>query len=289
MHWKHTLRTRSRHFANQRSGLNTCCQSHNLAWALLSVFATVSVPSPAQARLGSRPLFEPTDLQLEDPGVVDFDFQMGAIRGRDPWRVVVPDFELNFGFLRNVELDLDGSYALEGSNESPFAQPHAAPDALWPSVKVGVRDWYDAEASRAWAVGVQVGPKLPIAQGSRGVGVEGLLLLGLLVQNTHFVLNAGALADPRPAPGDSRPLGFECGLDIHTPLDKDDTYAFIGELAAVHFFSSDPHQLLSTAGLSYSPFNYLDLSVIALVGWLNGSDRYGILLGVTPRLRWLRA
>jgi hypothetical protein len=243
--------------------------------------------SQASARTGSRPLFEPTDLELEQPGIVDFDFQLGVIRGRDPWRVVVPDFELNFGFLRNVELDLDGSYALEGTSSSPFSQPHAVPEALWPSVKVGVADWVDDQTTRAWALGFQVGPKLPIARGSQGFGLEGLALLGIMFRRTHFVFNAGALDDPRPSPTDSRPLGIEVGLDIRSSLDKDDTYAFLGELSAVHFFSPDPHQLLTTAGLSYSPFSYLDLSAVALLGWLNGSDRYGLLLGLTPKVRWL--
>ncbi len=241
----------------------------------------------ASARTGTRPLFEPTDLQLEQPGIVDFDFQMGVIRGRDPWRIVVPDFELNFGFLRNVELDLDGSYALEGSSNSPFSQPHAVPDALWPSVKVGVVDWVDDETARAWAIGFQVGPKLPVARGSQGLGIEGLALLGILFKKTHFVFNAGAFDDPRPSPTGSRPLGVEVGLDIRSSLDKDDTYAFLGELSAVHFFSPDPPQLLTTAGLCYSPFSYLDLSAVALLGWLNGSDRYGLLLGLTPKVRWL--
>jgi hypothetical protein len=189
--------------------------------------------------------------------------------------------------LPNLELDLDGSYALEGSSSSPFSQPHATPDALWPSAKLGLKDWHDEELGRAWALGFQVGPKIPIARESRGVGFEGLFLLGILLFNSHFVINAGLLNDPRPTQFESRPFGFECGLDIHTPFDKNDTAAFIGEISGVHFFSGDPHQFLTTAGLNYSPYRYLDLSVVALAGWLNGSDRYGLLLGVTPKFRWL--
>ncbi len=259
----------------------------SLALAMVAAGVTSLLATSALARVGLRPIFEPTDMELEEPGVVDFDFQLGIIRGRDPWRVVVPDFELDFGFLPNVELDLDGTYALEGNNSSPFAQSHAVPDALWTSIKVGLFDWYDDEASRAWAIGFQVGPKLPVAKGSYGIGIEGLALLGLLFHGSHFVLNAGMLADPHPSPVDSRPFGIELGLDVHAPFDKDDTYAFIGELAAVHFFSPDPRQLLTTAGLNYSPFSYLDLSAVGLVGWLYGSDRYGILLGVSPKVRWL--
>ena len=240
----------------------------------------------AQAKTGTRPLFEPTDLELEDPGWLGFDFQTGTIRGRDPWRVVVSDFEFNAGVLPNLELDIDASYALEGSNRSPFSQPHAVTDALWTSVKWGVKDWHEDTLGRSWALGMQAGPKLPIARGSRGVGIEGLVLLGLLAHKTHFVLNAGFLNDPRSSASGSRPFGLECGLDIRAPFDQADTVAFIGELAGVHFFSSDPHQLSTTAGLSYSPYQYLDLSIVGLAGWLNGSDRYGLLLGVTPKFQW---
>jgi len=201
--------------------------THAKAWRFPSVAlgATLAISllsSSALARTGIRPLFEPTDLQLEDPGIVDFDFQLGLIRGRDPWRVVVPDFELNFGFLRNVELDLDGSYALEGNNSSPFTQSHAVPDALWPSIKVGLFDWFDDELARAWALGFQVGPKLPVARGSSGIGVEGLALLGLLFHGSHFVLNTGMLADPHPSPGEARPFGVELGLLVGPTPTLDD-------------------------------------------------------------------
>jgi len=63
--------------------------THAKAWRFPSVAlgATLAISllsSSALARTGIRPLFEPTDLQLEDPGIVDFDFQLGLIRGRDP-------------------------------------------------------------------------------------------------------------------------------------------------------------------------------------------------------------
>src|ERR1700710_472392 len=54
-------------------------------------------PSPVWARRGVRPFFEPTDLELEKTGMVDIDVQVGAVQSRGPARVVVPDFELDFG------------------------------------------------------------------------------------------------------------------------------------------------------------------------------------------------
>ncbi len=250
-----------------------------------ALLLAIAHTTAANART-NRPFFEPTDLELEDPGWVGFDFQSGVIRGRDPWRIVVSDLEMNFGLLPNVELDLDATYAIEGSNESPLQQPHATPDALWPSAKIGIKDWHDDTGSTAWALGLQMGPKLPIARGSYGLGAEGLFLLGVTAFGSHFVLNAGVLNDPHPSANESRPFGVETGLDIHTPFNKNDTLAFIGEISGVHFFSSDPHQLATTAGVSGSPLSYLDLSLVGIAGWLNGSDRYGIMVGITPKLRW---
>jgi hypothetical protein len=70
-------------------------------------------PTPAWAR-PARPLFEPTDLEMEEAGVTEVDLQLGAVRGPpgSPWRAVLPDFELDLGLLPNLELDLDGAYAI---------------------------------------------------------------------------------------------------------------------------------------------------------------------------------
>ena len=88
----------------------------------------LAAPRAAEARRGVRPLFEPTDLELEDPGVSEFDLQAGLIRGQGPWRLVIPDFEIDLGILRNLELDLDGSYALEAPGAGSFKFENAAPD-----------------------------------------------------------------------------------------------------------------------------------------------------------------
>jgi len=118
----------------------------------------------------TRPLFEPTDLELEDGGVAEIDVQMGAIRSQGPWRAVMPDFELDVGLLPGLELDLDGAYAIEGPATGPFSFDHAAPDSLWPCAKIGLYDAHDGPSGRGLAVGVQVGPKLPVASGAHGIG-----------------------------------------------------------------------------------------------------------------------
>jgi hypothetical protein len=239
----------------------------------------------AGARRGVRPLFEPTDLELEDPGVAEIDVQVGAVRSRGPSRLVIPDFELDLGVSRSLELDVDGAYAIEGPPAGPFAFDHAAPDSLWLSAKIGIWDWRDDEAGTAWALGAQVGPKLPVASGAHGVGGEALALIGHAVHRTHLVMNLGAFVDPSPDDTSGRPVGLEAGLDLQQDLDAGGRFSLTGELAGVHFLSSDPEQLLATAGVAWSPHPALQLSLVGLVGFLEGSDRYGVLLGISPKLR----
>jgi hypothetical protein len=243
----------------------------------------------AEARRGVRPLFEPTDLELEEPGVTELDLQMGLIRGQGPWRLVVPDFEIDLGILRNLELDLDGSYALEAPGPGSFRFENAVPDNLWPALKFGIYDWADegtsADELTAWALGGQVGPKIPVAPGSSGVGLEALLLVGHVLWKAHFVLNAGMFWDPRPSATSTRPLGVELGLDFDRDLDARGHYQVTAELSGVKFVSSDPNQLLATAGLAWTPIPpYTQISLVGLVGFLEGSDKYGLLLGLTQKI-----
>jgi hypothetical protein len=232
-----------------------------------------------------RPLFEPSDLEMEDPGVTEVDLQLGAIRSRGPWRVVLPDFEIDVGLLRWLELDLDGAYAIEGPQMGPFAFDHAAPDSLWPSVKLGFYDDHGEQTKRSGALGVQVGPKVPVAAGSHGVGVESLLLFGYMYRRLHTVLNAGGFIDPAPDAVSGRPIGIELGLDLDLDLDDIDRFSLTGEFSGVAFLSDDPGQLLATAGFTWSVTKALDLSIVGLWGFLQGSDRYGALLGVSPKFR----
>jgi hypothetical protein len=244
--------------------------------------------APALARRGVRPIFEPTDLELEKPGVMEVDLQVGAIQSRGPARLVVPDFEVDFGILPNLELDVDGAYAIEGPAAGPFAFDHAAPDSLWVGAKIGLFDWGDDDSRRAWALGLQAGPKLPVAAGTHGVGGEALLLVGHTMGATHLVLNSGAFVDPRADPAPRRPIGVELGLDVEQELGSEGgRWSLTAELAGVLFISPDPRQLLATAGIVFAATETLDLSLTGLYGFFEGNDRYGALLGFSPKLRFL--
>jgi hypothetical protein len=252
--------------------------------ALAVTALLAALPGRAMART-TRPLFEPTDLELEEAGVAEMDLQVGAIRGPGPWRVVLPDFELDVGILPWLEIDLDGAYAIEGPATGPFSFDHAAPDSLWPCVKLGLFDSHDPTKNRSMAFGVQVGPKIPTAPGAHGVGMEGLALLGVMVRRLQTVVNAGAFADPAPSADEGRPVGIELGVDLGLGLDAAEHFSLTSELAGVWFASHDPRQLLATSGLTWSVTDNLDLSLSALVGIFAGSDRYGVLVGMSPKMR----
>lgn len=237
----------------------------------------------APARAAKHPRFEPTDLELERPGTLELDTQLGIVRGPDAYRMVMPDFEVDLGILANVELDLDGAYAIEGAPpDGPTVFDHQAPDNLWPSVKVGLFDWHDAAAQRAWAIGAQLGPKLPIAADNHGVGAEGLLMLGHADGRLHVVLDVGGVVDPRVGTT-ARPRGIEGGVDVELEL-VSDRWSLLGELGGIHYVSADADQLAATGGIQFSPSARLDLSLVALVGLASGSDRFGVLVGVSPKL-----
>jgi hypothetical protein len=234
--------------------------------------------APAHSEARPKPLFEPTDLEMQKPGVVELDLQMGAMQS-DAWRIVIPDAEVNVGLLPQLEFDVDGAYAIEGAPSQGFSFDHAAPDNLWVALKYGAIDW-EHESRRATAFGLQLGPKLPVARGASGVGVEGLLLLSEVWGESHLALNAGAFVDPEVS--GERPAGLEGGLDLEWAL-YSSPWSITGELGGVHYLSDDDDQLHATAGLKWSPNDSIDCSVVALVGFLRGGDKFGLLLGVSPK------
>jgi hypothetical protein len=249
----------------------------------VAVLVTVFVAwAPRRAQARQRPLFEPTDLEMERPGVVDVDLQFGAMRGANPWRLVVPDVEVDLGLSRNVELDVDAAYAIEGPGDGRFSFDQPAPDNLWVAAKLGLYDWHEEGAHDAWAIGLQLGPKLPLANDAHGIGYEALLLGGRTWGESHLVLNLGGLIDPGARVSSQRPVGVEGGVDVNLHLGAS-SFSLTAELGGAHFFSPDPDQLHTTAGVTWGPSEQLDLSIVGLLGLLPGGDRGGVLLGVSPK------
>jgi hypothetical protein len=246
-----------------------------IAFALASRFAAAR----------ARPRFEPTDLEMEDAGMFEVDLEVGFIRSQGPARLVIPDFELDLGILPNLEIDIDGAYAIEGPDTGPFSLDHAAPDNLWLAAKLGIFDDHDEETHAGRAVGLQIGPKLPSARGAHGLGVESLLLVGGSTRLATAVFNLGGFVDPAPDAASPRPVALEGGIDLEVRLGGGDHFQVTGELAGVRFKSTYANQLGVTGGINWSPNENLDISLVGLVGFLSGNDRFGILLGVAPKMR----
>jgi len=253
---------------------------------VLAMALALAAPTTAHAAAARR-IFEPTDLELEESGTVELDLQFGLIRGPSPYRVSVPDFELDIGLTKNLELDIDGAFALEGPDTGGLSPHHWNRDNLWVGAKMGLLDFLDDETKQSFALGIQVGPKLPIARGSHGLGFELLLLGGFHQGRTTIVLNAGFVADPLPDDvGTPRPQGIEGGIDVAVDLPGNGKWSATGELGGMRFFSNDPHQLVATAGIAYNATPWLSLSLVGLAGFLDGNDRYGILLGASPKYKF---
>lgn len=226
--------------------------------------------------------FEPTDLELEDPGVLDVDVQAGAFAG-DPSRPLVTDLELDLGLLPNLELNVDAAFYGEGPSGGAFRFDRRRADPLWTAVKFEMIDARDPARGTAWAFGAQIGPRFALARDLRGIGYESLLLLGRAIPHWQLVANGGMIYDAPTGEVPRRTLGFEIGLDVTRMLDA--RWSLVAEVATVRFVSDDPAQIYATFGVARSMGKWLDLSAIVLGGYPPNGDRFGILLGASPKIR----
>ncbi len=241
---------------------------------LLCLFLT----SAAEAR-PIRRLFEPTDLELEGAGVAELDLEVGAVKGTDSNRIVVPDAELDLGLTDQLELDVDGAFTLDSA-----AGYRVSPDNLWMALKAGLLSFQNASRSRVLSMGLQLGPKLPLARQAQGLGLEGLFLFGAYYPRTHFIVNMGGLVDPAVG-NTSRPCGYEGGLSFDHDLT--DAWNISAEIGGVYFFSTDPRQLHTAAGIAWALSESWTFSGTFMLGMARGSDPYGLFLGVSPKVRLL--
>ncbi len=249
-----------------------------------AVFLTVFAASVDASAQRVRRRFDPEDLKLEEPGVVHADVALGVVRGEIAGRWLVPDFDIDVGLTSNVELGIDGAWAMEGTPERPFSFDHTAPDNLWLSSKMGLWASRDTAARTAWAFGAQLGPRVAVAPGARGAGFQALALLGRTMRRTHFVLNLGGLVEPGAEVSSGRPTAMLFGVDATFDLDAKGTWSIAADLGGVFFVSPQKNQLNSTAGIVWAAASWLDLSVSGLVGYLAGGDHYGALFNVSPKI-----
>jgi hypothetical protein len=243
----------------------------------LALITTTGAASGAVRRLH----FEPDDLDLEQPGILDLDFQAGPLHGDSAGkgRLLLPDFEIGLGLTHNVELDVSGAFSIDQNRGEPH---QLSSDPLWVAAKLGLFDEID-ELGNSWALGVELGPRFPVVDAA-GVGFGALGLLGFTHRRLTLVLNGGALIDPGPTRSAQHPTGIVLGLDLNQDLDAKGVWSVQSEVGTAYYLTSDPHELSFTFGATYSVTPRLDLSLTALGGFLPNTDHAGILLGVSPEL-----
>lgn len=223
--------------------------------------------------------FEPDDLELEEPGILDFDLQAGPVWGTSASgdHLLLPDFEVGLGLTRNLELDISGAFTLDRENE----QQHVTGDALWVAAKLGLVDSRDTDGN-AWALGLELGPRLPTLDAA-GIGYGVLGLLGFTHRGVALVLNAGGLVDPGTSPSEGHATSVVFGLDLNAELDARGAWSLQSELGVAHYFSADADELGFALGATYAVSRRLDVSLTALSGLLPNTDHAGLLLGVSPQ------
>jgi hypothetical protein len=241
------------------------------------------VAGPAGARLKHRvPAFEPTDLELEDPRTLELDLQVGVLaRDTAPkTRVFVPDFELDLGLTERVELDIDGAFSLD--REDGAYSPTA--DTLWTAVKLelaAVRD--DDDERHVWALGAQLGPRLPTAPNSYGTGFGAVLLAARMNAPFHGIANVGGVLEPLDRTEHERSAAAIAGLDLDYDLDDADRFSLLAEVAGAYSLGPDPHDFHTTLGIDYAPSPWLDVSLVGFYGFIKGGDRAGVFVGIAPK------
>jgi hypothetical protein len=228
--------------------------------------------------------FEPDDLELENPGVLDVDLQAGPVLGTSTsgnhW--LLPDFEVGLGITPEVELDVSGAFTFDRVG----GQRHVSGDPLWIATKLGLYDSRDDSSNGsgdAWALGIELGPRFPTIE-SGGIGYGALGLLGFTHQGLAWVLNAGTLIDPGASIADSHAKSLVCGLDFNADLAAQSRWSLQSELGAAYYFSPDPHELSFSLGTTYAVNPRLDVSLTALSGLLRHTDHAAVLLGVSPQM-----
>lgn len=156
--------------------------------ALTLLLASLLLAAPAQAKhRGFR--FFPQDLDMERPGFGELSMRAGYSPRGAPL-LAVPDFELDLGLLRRLELGIDGQWGQPSAGEM-----WGATDQLWLSLKHLLLD--ERAGHTALAIGFQHGPRVAAMPLTHGLGYQAMALCGVRRANVQALLALGAGIDPR--------------------------------------------------------------------------------------------
>jgi hypothetical protein len=230
------------------------------------------LPARAEARRFYRARFETEALELELPGEIEVDGQVGGFYGdgSDGTRVLAPDLEIDIGVVKWLEIDLDGALSF---TQLETNQRKLAADPLWLSARVDALNWRDQDSDANFGIGLQLGPRLPSVHTPKGVGFAGLVLIGGGTQALHLVANVGTLIDY------GQQLGLIYGVDAEYELSE--RWSLLADFAGAYYLRGDPQQMLIDAGVTFKPTPRLALSLLAIGGPFVHGDRAGGLFGVS--------
>lgn len=246
------------------------------ALTALCALATWLATAPAQARRLYRARFEVDTLEVEKPGFFAFDAQLGAAYGDgdDGSRLIVPDFELDVGITKWLELDIDSGYHYRKLGQESREWVGAP---IWTALRFDLYSVKDDATGRTFGVGAQIGPRLPNLRNVGGVGAAGLVLVGGGNKSINVVGNFGLTADKQQA------LAFNYGVGLAYTLDEASKLAVVGQIAGAYYFQRDADQLLVLAGVQRSLNEDLEIQILLLTGPIYDGDRIGVLIGTTYR------
>ncbi len=220
-----------------------------------------------------RATFFPKDLDMELLGDVELDTRVGVLRAHDSTTVVVPDVAVDIGINRRFELNLDGQGGLD-----PTTGNWLALDQLWVSGKHML--WDDHGKEKAWALGLQQGPRFAVMPGTWGFGYQALGLLGVRKPHWQGVISLGGYIDPQDTETFHRPIGALAGVDWS--IDLDDVWD-LAPAAAFTLHGEGHLDAVATLDLERDFGKWGSARVGVIGGWQDSGRIVGLEVGWAPR------
>lgn len=242
------------------------------ALPLLMALTLLATTAEAKRR---RATFFPKDLDMEQPGAVELDLRIGALRAGDATNWVVPDLEMDIGVAPRLELGVDAQAGLD-----PAAGTWQAQDQLWISAKHLLWDAHDAP--RRAALGLQHGPRFGVVPGTWAFGYQAVGLLALDGDGGQVVLSAGAFVDPPEITTALRPAGVLIGVD--SSLDLSDAWDLAPSVALTGHAEGHVDAVAAVdLELALAPWGTARVGVLG--GWQDRGRLIGAAIGYAPRLQ----
>jgi hypothetical protein len=221
-----------------------------------------------------RTRFEPDTLEMEEPGTLSVDAQLGGSYGDGEYgsRLIVPDYELDLALSKRLELDVQGGYALV---ELGGQKQEIVGDATWVALRWAPVQLEDKQSGRTFGVGLQLGPRFPGVHNMKAFGLGALALVGAGNKRLHVVLNLGSALDR------DQEWSLAYGADVVYELSVKAKWRALMQVAGAHFFGDDPDQALLSIGIAHELSDDFELSLLVLTGPVVKGDRFGMTFGMT--------